>query len=1124
MAEPSAAPDVVSAEIPIFDEHGKFTIHGITEFVALEKEVCRKSMTAIGGLDKLCAHLKLDRATGLTKSQVEESRAAYGRNEFPDSPMSSYLELWWGALQDPVLMVLLAAAAVSLAIGIWQHGEEGWVEGGSIFIAVFLVSNLSASNDYSKQLQFKALEKSSADDDICSVKRDGIVELINPAELVVGDIIVLQAGDKIPADSIVIDKIEVLSSQASLTGEPEDLKKSIAKDFALYSACLITASEDKIEALVMGTGVNSQWGKIKANLVTESVNTPLQEKLEIMTTQIGYIGMVAALGTFVALIIRIWAGVDPAKITDAWITDGVIQAFILGVTIVVVAIPEGLPLAVTIALAYSTKKMYKDQCFIRVLAACETMGNATNICSDKTGTLTENLMTVVEGWFGGKKYDQDAFQSMQLTQTVKDFIGHHVAINRTAYLIYVDKAGKTLFRPDVIGNKTEGALILMCRGWGYDYDDLKNKLFSLDKKDKVFSFNSDKKRSTGVLHLPNGSVRLYVKGASEWILKDCTKFSDENGAPQSMTEAKRSELDKLIEEMADRALRTLCLAHVDFASESAMPADWETNPPDMANLTLDCIVGIIDPLRGDVKEAVRIAQEAGVVVRMVTGDNVATARAIARQCGILTADGEAVEGPAFRKMTPAQVDALLPKLQVLARSSPDDKHLLVTRLNGHAIPDDQAAWEELHSKNPNAKWDTHKDLLLPGYKEEWEKTRPNGGQVVGVTGDGTNDAPALKAADVGLAMGITGTKVAQGAADIVILDDKFSSIVKAILWGRSVFDNIRRFLQFQLTVNVVALLLVFIGAVCGFGLPLTAVQMLWVNLVMDTMGALALGTEPPTPSLLKRKPYKRDSSLVSRPMWRQIFGQSAFQLTLLFILMFAGAKLFNVHDMSEKPCKRYGVTKSTTLWDRTTKKASTSGTVKCSSFKPACDYANLGYNTDCLKHEFKIWTYGIKLSDLENYEATCLKCEYLDYTHSTIIFNTFIWCQFFNEFNARKILNEWNPLEGIQNNPMFIYVALFTLGAQIFLVEVGGKITSTTHLDPVQWIVTVALGAISIPVMMLVRLIPIEEDPDCFFDNGSIDPLKTKSKPDLSPSNSYSKVAVSIKELEMEGVTSAKDV
>ena len=374
---------------------GKLSLHGVTQFVALEKEVCRAAMTAIGGLDKLAAVLKVDISKGLTPAQVEESRASYGRNQFPESPMDSYLELWLGAMQDPVLLILLAAAAVSLGLGIWQHGaEEGWVEGGSIFIAVFLVSNLAASNDYSKQYQFAALEKSSAADELCSVKRNGIIELINPMELVVGDIIVLQAGDKIPADCIIADKNVIMSSQASLTGEPEDLKKSIRGDFAMYSACLITASEDKIEALVMGTGENSQWGKIKANLVVESVNTPLQEKLEVMTGQIGYIGMIAALGTFIALVIRIWAGVEPSKITQTWITDGVVQAFILAVTIVVVAIPEGLPLAVTIALAYSTKKMYKDQCFIRVLAACETMGNATNICSDKTGETMGNATNI----------------------------------------------------------------------------------------------------------------------------------------------------------------------------------------------------------------------------------------------------------------------------------------------------------------------------------------------------------------------------------------------------------------------------------------------------------------------------------------------------------------------------------------------------------------------------------------------------------------------------------------------------------------------------------------------------------------------------------------------------------
>merc|ERR1719506_2246754 len=257
-------------------------------------------------------------------------------------------------------------------------------------------------------------------------------------------------------------------------------------------------------------------------------------------------------------------------------------------------------------------------------------------------------------------------------------------------------------------------------------------------------------------------------------------------------------------------------------------------------------------------------------------------------------------------MTPKEVDAILPRLQVMGRSSPDDKYLLVNRLNGAALPDGKEEWEKKHV-GKNVTWENDRDKILPGYKEEWEASRPNGGQVVGVTGDGTNDAPALKVADVGLSMGITGTKVAQSASDIVILDDRFSSIVRAIMWGRSVFDNIRKFLQIQLTVNVVALILVFIGAAAGFGQPLTAVQMLWVNLIMDTLGALALGTEKPTPELLQRRPYKRSSSLVSKPMWRNILVQSAYQLILLLILLFAGAKWFDVRDISTNPCFSYQV-------------------------------------------------------------------------------------------------------------------------------------------------------------------------------------------------------------------------
>jgi hypothetical protein len=331
------------------------------------------------------------------------------------------------------------------------------------------------------------------------------------------------------------------------------------------------------------------------------------------------------------------------------------------------------------------------------------------------------------------------------------------------------------------------------------------------------------------------------------------------------------------------------------------------------------------------------------------------------------------------------------------------------------------------------------------------------------------------------------------ASDIIILDDRFSSIVRAVLWGRSVYDNVQKFLQFQLTVNVVALLLVFFGAVCGFGEPLTAVQMLWVNLVMDTMGALALATEPPTPELLKRKPYKRDASLVSRTMWRNILCQSAFQLTLLFILMFTGAKLFGVHDMSLKPCKRYTVSgKDTTFWDTTTMKKTktpTANSLTCSTFKAQCSYWGLDLNTDCMIKEVD----GKSFHGLEGFEESCLTCGLEDYRHGTIIFNTFIWCQIFNEYASRILADELNMFSGISNNRMFLYVSVVSVGMQIFIVEVTGSFMETSPLTLSQGLVTIALGALTLPMGALMRLIPVTENEDDFFnmdmskDAGAVD-------------------------------------
>jgi calcium-translocating P-type ATPase len=356
-------------------------------------------------------------------------------------------------------------------------------------------------------------------------------------------------------------------------------------------------------------------------------------------------------------------------------------------------------------------------------------------------------------------------------------------------------------------------------------------------------------------------------------------------------------------------------------------------------------------------------------------------------------------------MTPDELDEILPKLQVLARSSPDDKHTLVTRLNGKALPKDQAEWEKEH---PDSNWESERSKLLPGYKEEWLVKNPEGGEVVGVTGDGTNDAPALKAGDVGLSMGLSGTEVAKEASDIVILDDKFSSIVKAALWGRSVYDNIRKFLQFQLTVNVVALALTFLAAVLSFDPPLNAVMMLWVNLIMDTMGALALGTEPPQDILLQRMPYKRNASLVSKPMWRNIFAQSIYQLILLMVMLVAGADWF-----------------------------------------------------------------GVKASSVE---------------HNTLIFNAFVFCQLFNEFNARSIKDDgMAAFRGVTKNPMFLFIIFVTIIFQIVVVYGFGPFTKTTGLSFNHFVITMCLGLVSIPLGFAMRWIPVEEDPESFAGYNAAD-------------------------------------
>lgn len=420
--------------------------------------------------------------------------------------------------------------------------------------------------------------------------------------------------------------------------------------------------------------------------------------------------------------------------------------------------------------------------------------------------------------------------STNLSPKVIEYLSHGASINSTAEIMNNGVGEQYIY-----GSKTEGAILVFLKNQlQIDYNSIRTEGFNFSRGDRLYTFSSIRKCMSVLLKNGNKDDGIsYTKGASEVVLSKCKFYTDKNGKPKKLDVGMRRELVALISDMAKDSLRTIALAHRDLVDIDGA----ETVEDIEMEMTLDCIFGIKDPLRVDVITAVKTCQEAGIFVRMVTGDNIETAKAIAKECGIYS-NGLVMEGPEFRKLTPAQLDEILPNLQVLARSSPDDKHILVSRLNGHSLPKDKEEWLVRH---PNRIWELEKDTLLPGYYEEWLESRPDGGEVVGVTGDGTNDGPALKVADVGLSMGLSGTDVAKEASDIVILDDKFSSIVKAVMWGRSVFDNIRKFLQFQLTVNAVALSLTFVCALKGFDLPLNAIMMLWVNLIMDTMGALALG-------------------------------------------------------------------------------------------------------------------------------------------------------------------------------------------------------------------------------------------------------------------------------------------
>lgn len=842
------------------------------------------------------------------ENAFSDRKRIYKDNRLPEKKAKSFWQLAWIAYNDKVLILLSVAAVVSLALGIYQtlrpskqeehEARVEWVEGVAIMVAIFVVTFVGALNDFQKERQFIKLNRKKEERFVKAI-RSGKSQEISVYDILVGDVLHLEPGDVIPCDGIFIDGHNVRCDESSATGESDIMRKSPADDvfhriennLSLHKMDPFILSGGKVSEgvgtfLVTSVGVNSSYGKTLMSLQDEGQTTPLQTKLNILAEYIAKLGLAAGLLLFVVLFIKFLAQLGSIEGGAEEKGQRFLSIFIVAVTIIVVAVPEGLPLAVTLALAFATTRMLRDNNLVRLLRACETMGNATTICSDKTGTLTQNKMSVVAGTistasrFGDK--DVPVNEKAADTEKLRGPTDISADIGQAEFTASLEAETKTLLKDSIvlnstafeseengqvvyIGSKTETALLQFAAdnlGLGSIAEERANANVV-----QMIPFDSGRKCMAVVVKLSNGKFRMLVKGASEILIAKSSRIITEPTlgiADSAITSDQIRALNGIVENYASRSLRTIAMLYRDFeqwpprgavSADDKRQADFDKLFRDM---TFIGVVGIQDPLRPGVTQAVRDCQIAGVFVRMVTGDNITTAKAIATECGIFTAGGLAMEGPVFRKLSRSQLNSVIPRLQVLARSSPDDKKMLVRHL---------------------------KKL----------------GETVAVTGDGTNDAPALKAADVGFSMGIAGTEVAKEASAIIIMDDNFVSIVKAISWGRTVNDAVKKFLQFQITVNITAVVLTFISAVANNeeSSVLTAVQLLWVNLIMDTFAALALATDPPGPSILKRRPEPKSAPLITLNMWKMIIGQSIFQLVVTLILFFAGESIFDYHTEDE---------------------------------------------------------------------------------------------------------------------------------------------------------------------------------------------------------------------------------
>ena len=888
---------------------------------------------------------------GLTHEEVVESRRKHGDNLLTPPEKEPVWKQFLEKFEDPIIRILLIALLLSIGVSSYQliAGAEGWsvmLEPLGIFVAVMLATCVGFFFEQSANKKFDLLNQSE-DEQMVTVYRDGLIQRIERKDVVVGDSVVIGTGDEVPADGTLMEAIAMRVNESDLTGEPSCSKTTEESDFkedATYPSNYVCRGSMVMEGhgvfVVEKVGDATEWGKVyRGAQIENKIKTPLNEQLDRLGHGITVASYVIA-GLIVALrMVMYFIDLDGEPFQWMDFARFTLNTLMIAVTLIVVAVPEGLPMSVTLSLALSMKRMLETNNLVRKMHACETMGAATVICTDKTGTLTKNRMSLGASRIFGLK--NEMLDDSETGRLMKEGI----AVNSTAFLDYSDQK-----KVKVIGNPTEGALLLWLFDNNVDFEGIRDNA----KIVKQLPFTTRYKYMATVIRTGEHNRNiLYVKGAPEYMMKRCqtVKMDGRYAAIQTV----KAEVEEHLLEYQSKAMRTLGFAYKEL-SDDEVDTIFQNGKLQSEDLCFLGIVGIIDPIRDDVSDSIQDCLNAGIGIKIVTGDTPGTAKEIGRQIGLWTEtdsdEHQMITGKQFNLMTDDELKERLEELKIMSRARPADKERLVRLLQEQ-------------------------------------------GEVVAVTGDGTNDAPALNKAQIGLSMG-AGTSVAKEASDITILDNSFKSIAQAVMWGRSLYINIQRFILFQMTINVAACLIVLIGAMLGTASPLTVTQMLWINLIMDTFAALALASLPPDYGVLKDKPRARNAFIITKEMKRRIFG-----VGLLFVAVLFGFIQYFKHCQVE------------TLADFTFR-----------------DYYLNFFNFNHVKGDFTP-------------------------KELSLLFTIFVFMQFWNIFNAKAFHTKDSTLKGLTKKSLlrgFDFTLLIIGVGQILIVSFGGEMFNVVPLSIGDWI------------------------------------------------------------------------